>query len=104
MGFPIVDTRALGWGFVQSAPPQKKAELGRPVPFMGERASDAVNEAAKSLEKARAYSQRIHDAYQDLAEAIGEDRAKEVWGEAQMGLERAQKAYDTTVEIAGGSR
>lgn len=105
MGFPLVDKRVFGWGFV--APPAKPAQVTvapKPVPSMGARASEAVVEAAKKLEKARSYVQKIHDSYQDLVAVMGEERAKQTFDEAQKGADQAQKAYDITVEIAGGSR
>lgn len=103
MGFPVVDFRALGWGFVnRQAAPRRPAP--KPVPFLGAYASEAVLEAAKNLEKARAYAQKVHDSYQDLAAVIGEDRATQALEDATRGVDRAQKAYDVTVEIAGGSQ
>jgi len=103
MAFPVVDFRALGWGFVsrQAAP---KPPPAKPVPFLGAYRSEAVLEAAKSLEKARAYAQKVHDSYQDLAAVIGEDRASQAVEDAMRGVDRAQKSYDVTLEIAGGSR
>lgn len=102
MGFPLVDMRALGWGFVTQT--RKAPAPSRPVPFLGARASEAVNEAAKNLEKARTYAQKVHDSYQDLVAAIGEEKANEAFEEAQKEAERAQKAYDVTIEIVGGSK
>ncbi|HXX94589.1 MAG TPA: hypothetical protein VEN81_13220 [Planctomycetota bacterium] len=99
----MVDFRALGWGFVnRQAPPARPAP--KPVPFLGAYASEAVLEAAKNLEKARAYAQRVHDSYQDLAAVIGEEKAAQAFEDAKRGVDRAQKAYDVTVEITGGSR
>lgn len=106
MGFPLVDRRVFGQGFINPAmarPPVKPPpRAGNPVPFLGVSASGALNEAAKELEKAKTYVQKIHDSYRDLAEAIGEDGAKQVFDEAQSGLKVAQRDYDTTVEITGG--
>ncbi len=106
MGFPLVDKRVFGQGFISpgmTRPPVKSpARPGRPVPFLGVSASGALNEAAKELEKSKTYAQKIHDSYRDLAAAIGEDGAKQVFDEAQKGVKAAQADYDMTVEITGG--
>jgi len=102
MHFPVVDTRAFGWGFVNQPLPKKS--LGQPVPFLGVRSSEAINEAAKELEKAKTYVQKVHDSYQDLAAAIGEARANRAYEEAKQGFDLARKNYEDTVEIIGGPR
>lgn len=108
MGFPLVDRRVFGQGFISPAmalPPVKlAARPEHPVPFLGVSASGALNEAAKELEKAKTYVQKIHDSYRDLAEAIGEDGAKRIFDEAQKDLKNAQTDYDMTVEIIGGPK
>jgi hypothetical protein len=101
MSFPVVNSRALGWGFVSR---EASRTAPKPVPFLGAYASEAVLEAAKNLEKARTYAQKVHDSYEDLAAVIGEDRANQAFEDAKREVDRAQKAYDVTVEIAGGSQ
>lgn len=98
MGYPVVNSRALGradlFPTVAAAPaPVRTRMLG---------VSMSTGSQALALRKAKELFDRVQTAYPRLVASTGEESARTAFDQAKESLDRAQADYDEAVRASGG--